>query len=49
MYGEDVLIIKSVWSNNEDEILLDNKPRDVMGLDRLAENIISDEFSDDNE
>ena len=28
---------------------LDNKPHDVMGLDSLADNIISDESTDDDE
>ena len=49
MYGEEVLVFQSVWSNNEYDVFLGNKPRDVIGIDALAENTISDQFPDDNE
>ena len=42
MYGEEVLVFQSVWSNNEYDVFLGNKPRDVIGIDALAENTISD-------
>ena len=48
MYGEDAFTCQSVWSDNEDGVLLGNKTHAVMGLDALAESIISDEFPDDN-
>ena len=38
-----------MWSNNEDNVPLSNKPHDVMDLDALSENIISAEFPDDYE
>ena len=38
-----------MWSDNEDYVSLDNKPRDVMGLDAIYENIISAESPDDDE
>ena len=49
MYGKDAFVSQSVWSDNEDDVSLGNKPRDMMGLDALADNIISAEFTDDNE
>ena len=48
-YGEDTFIYQSVWSNNEYDVSLGNKPRDVMGIGALAENIISAKFPDDND
>ena len=48
MYGEDAFVFQVVWPNNEDGVLLGNKTHAVMGLDALAESIISDEFPDDN-
>ena len=48
MYWEDAFVCQSVWSNNEDDVSLGNKPRDTMGLDKLDENIISDEFPGDD-
>ena len=38
-----------MWSSNEDYVFLGNKSRDIMGLDAISDNIISDEFPDDNE
>ena len=49
MYGKDTFVFHSVWSYNEDDVSLDNKPRDVMGLEALADNIVSAEPPDDNE
>ena len=49
MYGKDAFVSQSVWSDNEDDVSLGNKPRDMMGLDALADNIISADFTDDNE
>ena len=49
MYGEDTFIRHSVWSENEDDVYLGNKLRDVMVIDSLAENIIPAEFPDDYE
>ena len=49
MYGEDIFGSQVVWSDNEDGMSLGNKPCDVMGLDAVYDNIISDEFSDDDE
>ena len=37
-----------MWSDNEDDVFIDNKTRDVMGLDTLAKKIISDEYPDNN-
>ena len=48
MYGEDAFACQSVWSDNEDGVLLGNNPHDVMGLDALAKSIISTEFPDDD-
>ena len=49
MYGEDVFVRQSVWSDIEDYMQLGNKPCDVMGIEALANNIISDEFPDIDE
>ena len=38
-----------MWSDNEDDLFLGNKPRDVMGIDALADNVISAKFPDDDE
>ena len=38
-----------MWSDNEDDVFLGNKPRDVMGIDALADNVISAKFPDDDE
>ena len=38
-----------MWSDNEYDTSLGNKPRDVIILGALAENIISAQFPDDNE
>ena len=48
MYGEDALGFQSVWSDDKDDVLLDNKTRDVMGLGAFAYNIISSKSPDDN-
>ena len=48
MYWEDAFVCHSVWSNNEDDVSPGNKPRDMMVLDKLADNIISDEFPDED-
>ena len=49
MYGEDVFFSQSVWSDNEYDVSLGNKPSDVMGLDTLSDNIILAELPDDDE
>ena len=49
MYGEDTFIRQSVWYDNEDDVSLGNKTSDVMGLDALDKNIISDKFSDNED
>ena len=49
IYGEDVFVSESVWYDNEDDKSLDNKPCDRMGLDSLADNIISAESPDDDD
>ena len=38
-----------MWSDNEDDVFIDNKTRDVMGIETLSDNIISADFSDDDE
>ena len=43
------IFFQSVWYNNEDYVLLGNKPYDMMGLDSLSDNIITAEFTDDDE
>ena len=48
MYGEYVFVYQSVRFDNENDVLLGNKPRDMMGLDALADNIISAEFFNDD-
>ena len=49
MYGEDKFVCQSVWSNTEDYVTLSNKPYDLMGLEALPDNIISDYFSGDDD
>ena len=44
-----MFVSESVWSDNEDDKSLDNKPCDRMGLDSLADNIISAESPDDDD
>ena len=48
MYWKDIFVCQSVWSDNEDGVLIDNKPWDVMGRDALAENIISANYPNDD-
>ena len=49
MYGEETFINHSVWSDIKYDVSLGNKPSYMMGLDALSDNIISDEFPDDDE
>ena len=49
MYREDAFVCQAVWSNNEDGVSLGNKTYAVMSIDSLANNIISDDFTDDDE
>ena len=44
-----MLVCQSVWSNNEYDVSLINKPHVVMDLDALSDNIISANFTDYNE
>ena len=48
-YGGETFVHQSVWSDNEYDVSFGNKPRDVIGLDALDDNIISDNFPDDDE
>ena len=38
-----------MWSDNEYDVFLSNKPHDGMDLDALADNIILSKFPGDNE
>ena len=38
-----------MWSGNEYGVLIGNKPCDMMGLDKLSDNVVSDKFPDDDE
>ena len=38
-----------MWSGNEYDVSLSNKPHDVMDLDALADDILSAEFTDNDE
>ena len=49
IYGDDIFVLQSVWSDDEYDVSINNKPCDVMGLDTIYDNIISAQFSDDNE
>ena len=37
-----------IYSDNEDDVFLGNKPCDMMGLDTLTDNTISANFTDDD-
>ena len=44
-----MFVSQSGWYDDEYDVLLGNKPRDMLGLDTLADNIISADFPDDDE
>ena len=44
-----MFICQSLWSSNEDDVSLVNKPRYVMGLHAFSDNIISAKIPDDDE
>ena len=48
-YGGETFVHQSVWSDNEYDVSFGNNPRDVIGLDALDDNIISEKFPDDDE
>ena len=49
MYGEYVFVCQSLLSGNKHDVLLDKKNLDVMGIDTIYDNIISDESLDEDE
>ena len=49
MYGKDMLVRQSVWYYIEYDMLLGKKSCDVMVLYALDDNIISSEFTDEDE
>ena len=49
IYGDDIFVLQSVWSDDEYDVSINNKPCDVMGLDAPDDNIILAKFPDYND
>ena len=49
MYEEYVSVYQPVWYDNEYDMFLDNNPCDMMGIEELADNIISAGYPDEYE